>query len=347
MKIQYICFTSYSGFAFSAKNNIKALISGGYDVSIKPLDLGFYSSINSRDFKKFKKLVDGETGDVQIYHCIPIMQRRVPSSGRIIGYGTFENIEIPQEWINVLQKNDSVIVPSLFNFNSFSAKLDNVVYIPHCLDFADYSYYNRRRSSPYRFLYFGTWKNRKNYNTLLRAFTEEFSEENVELVLKVSNEALKSPEKSISRISKQLGKTARIRVESQILKDEDISSYLRGFNCLVSPTLGEGFGYPGLQAMASGLPVIITNYSGCTEYANSETSLLLEVEGFEKQVDMDGILQFRNKSWPKISVKQLREKMRWAYKNKKEMQILAKNANDFVRDRFNYKSILNKFRDII
>jgi len=347
MRIQYICFTSYSGFAFSAKNNIKALISGGYNVSVKPLDLGFHRSINSRDFNTFKKLVDGEIGDVQIYHCIPIMQRRVPSSGRIIGYGTFENIEIPQEWINVLQKNDNVISPSLFNFDSFSAKLDNAVYIPHCLNFSDYSYYDRRSSSSYRFLYFGTWKNRKNYDTLLRAFIEEFSSENVELVLKVHNEALKSPEKSISRISKQLRKTAKIRVESQILKDEDISSYLRGFNCLVSPTLGEGFGYPGLQAMASGLPVIITNYSGCTEYANSETSLLLEVEEFEKRLDMDGILQFRNKSWPKISVKQLRNKMRWAYENQKEMQILAKNANEFVINKFNYSAILNKFRKII
>jgi len=347
MKIQYICFTSYSGFAFSAKNNIKALASGGYDVSIKPLDLGFHKSINVRDFKFFQELVDDDSGDVQIYHCIPIMQRRVPYSGRIIGYGTFENIEIPQEWINVLQKNDNVIAPSLFNFNSFSAKLDNVVYIPHCLNFSEYSYYNRRDISPYLFLYFGTWKNRKNYDILLRAFIEEFNSENVELVLKVHNEALKSPEKSISRISKQLGKTGKIRVESQILKDEEISSYLRQFNCLVSPTLGEGFGYPGLQAMASGLPIIITNHSGCTEYANSETSLLLEVEGFEKKIDMDGIVQFRNKSWPKISIKQLREKMRWAYENSKEMELKAQAAFEFIRNRFDYKSVLNKFREIL
>jgi len=347
MRIQYICFTSYSGFAFSAKNNIKALISAGYDVSVKPLDLGFHRSINTKDFNRYKKLVDSCIGDVQIYHCIPIMQRRVPYSGRVIGYGTFENVEIPQEWLNILGKNDNVIAPSLFNFNSFSKKLDNVVYIPHCLDFSEYSYFKRRCSSPYRFLYFGTWKNRKNHDTLLRAFIEEFSSENVELVLKVHNEALKNPEKMISRISRQLGKTAKIKVESQILKDEDISSYLRGFNCLVSPTLGEGFGYPGLQAMASGLPIIITNYSGCTEYANSETSLLLEVEGFEKKTDMDGIVQFRNKSWPIISIKQLRGKMRWAYENRKEMDLKAQHAFESVKNKFNYKSIINRFKELL
>ena len=344
MRIQYICFTAHSGFAFAAKNNIKALISGGYNISVTPLDLGFNKIVNPSSFRELRKLVDSTPGDIQIYHCIPIMQRRVPCAGRVIGYGTFEHSQYPQEWINILEKNDTVLVPSQFNFNSLL--LNNKFYLPHCLDFSEYSYFNKR-SSHYRFLYFGTWKNRKNYDILLRAFTEEFTKESVELVLKVTQNQLNTPVKSISRIYRQLGKTANISVDSHILTDEEISKYLQKFNCMVLPTLGEGFCIPGLQAMASGLPLIITNYSGCTEYANSETSLLLEIEGFEKKKDIDGILQFRDREWPIISVDQLRRKMRYAYENRSSMNSLAESAYEFVINRFNYSAILKRFEKIL
>lgn len=347
MNIQYICFTSYSDFAFSAKNNIKALIRAGFHVSIKPLDLGFTKVINTRDFKFFKALENDKSGDVQIYHCIPMMQRRVPYTGRVLGYGTYENDVLPQEWINILQKNDDVIVPSLFNWVNSPLTLKNVIYIPHCLDFTEYSYYDNRDFPVYKFLFFGTWKHRKNYETLIEAFMNEFSNENVELTLKVNNEQLNNPKKYISRIEKQLKKTARIKVDNRVLKDEDISNFLQGFNCLVNPTRGEGFGYPGLQAMASGLPTIITDYSGCQEYARTETSLLLSVEGFEKKEDMDGIVQFRNKLWPIISVKQLQEKMRFAYENGNRMKELAKNAYEFVQGKFNYEVVGKRFREIL
>jgi len=344
MRIQYICFTAYSGFAFSAKNNIKALISGGYDISVTPLDLGFNKIVNPSNYKELRKLVDSTPGDIQIYHCIPVMQRRIPYVGRVIGYGTFEHSQYPQEWINVLEKNDVVIVPSQFNFNSLA--LNNKFYLPHCLDFSEYSYFDKRNFN-YRFVYFGTWKNRKNYDTLLRSFTEEFENENVELVLKVSQSKLNNPLKSISRISRQLGKTANISIDTQILADHSISNYLRDFSCMILPTLGEGFCIPGLQAMASGLPLIITNYSGCREYANENTSLLLEVEGFEKKKDIDGIVQFRNREWPVLSINQLREKMRFAYENRSVMKNLAENAYEFVKDKFNYSAILESFEKIL
>ncbi len=44
------------------------------------------------------------------------------------------------------------------------------------------------------------------------------------------------------------------------------------------PTRGEGWGRPQMEAMAMGLPVISTNWSGLTAFLNEETGFPISVE---------------------------------------------------------------------
>lgn len=344
LKIQYICFTGSSGFAFAAKNNIKALLKGNYDISIFPLDTGFKKDIDEQDFELFKNLCSSakkEKPDIQIYHCLPFMQRRVPKVGKTIAYATFEAKDVPLNWISTLDKNDAVVVPSMFNYNSFKDKIKTkLFYLPHVLGFPEKEI-PKIRSKNYRFLFFGTWKKRKNYLPLLQAFSEEFSNnEKVELVLKTSRNPFNNPEKIIKKYN------GKITLDLSLLKSEQVLPYINNFDCLVLPTKAEGFGYPPLQAMAVKTSTIVTDYSGCQEYANAHTSLLLNPEGFETLKDMDGIIQFRNKTWPIIPVQQIREKMRYAFENQDKMKELAENAYIFAKNKFNYDVALGIFEKI-
>lgn len=55
----------------------------------------------------------------------------------------------------------------------------------------------------------------------------------------------------------------------------DLPKVYRSVDALLAPSRGEGWGRPHSEAMAMGLPVVATNWSGPTEFMNSSNSFLL------------------------------------------------------------------------
>lgn len=58
---------------------------------------------------------------------------------------------------------------------------------------------------------------------------------------------------------------------------QEIANILQGENALIIGSELETFAIPGVEAMASGLPVITTNCLGPTEYVNDKTGVICEV----------------------------------------------------------------------
>jgi len=61
------------------------------------------------------------------------------------------------------------------------------------------------------------------------------------------------------------------------ISDDSLGSLYRSADCFVLPTRGEGWGLPILEAMACGLPVIATDWSGQTEFFHSGVGYPLRV----------------------------------------------------------------------
>jgi glycosyltransferase involved in cell wall biosynthesis len=55
-------------------------------------------------------------------------------------------------------------------------------------------------------------------------------------------------------------------------------------DCYVSAHWGEGWGLPLAEAMAVGLPVVATNFSGNTQFMTKENSFLVPVARMERYV---------------------------------------------------------------
>jgi len=358
IKIDYCCFLNSSGYSTAAQNYIIALHrSGRYDIKITPFaGKPARPAISDKSYEIFSGMIkkEREKNAIQIFHSIPTLQKNIKNkNSRNIAFATFETFNPCDNWIPILNKNDGIITPSLFNYNIFAhARIKKPIFhIPHCLDFNAFNLdvkpmkkYNR-----FTFLFLGTWKERKGYKQLIEAWLGEFKySDPVQLVIKTDR--IKQARVYIEKIKKEMGISkgfAPILIENKVFSEAEMPHFLKSFNCLLLPTMGEGFNIPGLQCMALGVPVVITDFSGCQDYANKHTATMLEPNGFILKKDMDGIPQFRNRKWAFVSVAQIKKTMREIINNSEKVKEKSENAYDLVRDKFSYEKTEELFRDMI
>jgi glycosyltransferase involved in cell wall biosynthesis len=73
------------------------------------------------------------------------------------------------------------------------------------------------------------------------------------------------------------------RVEQDLLTRAQLRNLLGASDAFVLPSRGEGWGLPIAEAMTMSLPVLVSNCSGITEYANSDNAFLIRSDGQDAQ----------------------------------------------------------------
>ena len=357
MQIDWNCFANRSGYAQAAQDYLNSLkILDKYDIKVSLLHSSPEQlSLSSQSYIDLINLMKKERDPhaIQVYHCIPDMQKRAERLGKTVGFATFETFEPPKEWVDVLNTNDAVICPSLFNMKIFKhAGVDKpLYYVPHCVNIDAYhpGVIPSLKSDVFTFMCFGAWKKRKGWPQLLEAWSQEFKpDEKVRLVIKTDRHTMANI--AVDQTVRNMGLTrkdiAPIEFESKILTDTELPSFMKSADCLICPTMGEGFGIPGLQCMALGVPVVITNFSGCTDYANEQTATLIEPNRFIIYNEMDNIPQFRNKKWANVTTEEVRLKMRFAFQNQSIIKAKADAAVSFVKENFSYQKTAERLSQL-
>ena len=128
-------------------------------------------------------------------------------------------------------------------------------------------------------LYIGDLSPRKNVTTLIRAFARCLDELPIETKLVLTKGVWHpTPE---GELAAQLGIADRLLFIGHAIEAE-LPSLYRQARVFVFPSRYEGFGFPNLEAMASGTPVITTNVSSMPEVVG-DAALTLDpddVDGF-------------------------------------------------------------------
>lgn len=70
-----------------------------------------------------------------------------------------------------------------------------------------------------------------------------------------------------------------ITIVDQHVPESKMPSLYRSMDAFVLPSRGEGWGRPHVEAMAMGLPVIATNWSGPTAFMTEDNSFPLPIDG--------------------------------------------------------------------
>jgi glycosyltransferase involved in cell wall biosynthesis len=336
MNINWIAPVGKTGYGIFSTNFLSALKKLDIDINVIPT---YMEEIPLAD-KGIKELIDLKSTD--ILDADVIIKTCISNPSDIIGfhgkkriyYTLLEADRIPPYWVRALNTVDEVWTMSEWGKKSF---IDSGVKTPIKVmqGGVDLNIFNPNReplfpkSDKFRFLFVGKWQRRKGVDVLCKAFAEEFSaDEDVELFLACDSIKIYTPNYNIfeALFNLKLGANrANIRIVQGILDNyQDMGRYYTSADCFVNPTRGEGWNLPLIEAMASGLPCITTNWSAHTEYTNEDNCILLDKYKLEKANDT--FLEFGN--WAEPNIDELKQKMRWVFENREEAQKIGDKAAD-------------------
>lgn len=133
-------------------------------------------------------------------------------------------------------------------------------------------------------LFVGNPKPHKNLNNVMSAFARARELQDLDCDLVFVGDSGDQTAK-IRRRASRLGIADRLLLLGRIAKD-DLPAVYQAARLFVYPTLYEGFGFPVVEAMASGVPVVTSNKSALREIAEGYAALVnpLDVEELARAI---------------------------------------------------------------
>ena len=276
-----------------------------------------------------------------------------------IGRTMFETDRIPTGWDARLNGMDEVWVPSLFNKRTFAEggadlRRLQVVGEPVDISFFDPSQVMESFALPDLeedanttvFLSIFKWEARKGWDVLLESYFREFSSEaksgsggNDDVALYILTTSFHSTsdfEEQVEAFARErlgiddLTRMPPVRI-LRWLPQDDIPRLYAAATALVQPSRGEGWGRPHAEAMAMGVPVVATNWSGSTEFLKADNSFLIAVEDELVKV---GSGAFRDHKWAQPSVASLRGILREIHEDHGAAAEVGKRGQRLMRTRY-------------
>lgn len=227
---------------------------------------------------------------------VRVVHEFLPDSFRArvnVGYWVWETETMPPLDESACARFDQIWTPSEHSASAIRGATETPVrVIPHCLDFSAIDGVTgdklRYKISPAS-LTFGFFFDsrsgleRKNVNGLIKAFQRAFDPtEDAVLILKANGASSGAYEFEAMK--------ARYASERILFLDETLSraqslEFLASLDVYVSLHRAEGFGLTLAEAMALGIPVIATGYSGNMDFMTDENSALVEYRIVTSDID--------------------------------------------------------------
>lgn len=286
-------FEDTMSMALTARNFAdKVLLSG------IPTNLINYSYFENKNFEKYRSYYSNKRNDyvnILISDCSEIINRnnKYLNNDRPVYALTFWEFETGLEkYIEVTRYVDGFISTSEFCHWVFERTFSNskLFYIPFPFKLDDQREKIKNKSDvEYAInsipkdkfkLYFNFDLNssffRKNPLGILEAVKYSRHKGEIYLIIKING--TNNKEESIKDILKKvddLGLSDSVLIVDGFISDDDMRRLLRGSDAYISLHRGEGVGLGMIEAMANGVPVIATGYSGNTQFCTPETSALV------------------------------------------------------------------------
>ena len=212
----------------------------------------------------------------------------------------------------------------------------------------------------FNFLTVAQYSIRKNLENTIKWFVEEFSEENVGLVIKtnMAKNCLMDREMVFHKLV-DLANTAGADRKCKIyllhgdMTDEEMHAlYVHPkLNAMVCLPHGEGFGLPLFEAHYSGMPIVTVGWSGQLDFLIDEEgdenfySVSYDIQPVQKEAVWDGVI-LADSMWAYARESSVKKNMRQCYNDCINGEGLAAHVKDMVpkiQSRFDAEKMYNEF----
>jgi glycosyltransferase involved in cell wall biosynthesis len=246
-----------------------------------------------------------------------------------------EGTALAPDWVKEINLFETVFVPTAWLIDVFknSGVTRPIYVVPQGVNQLRYPYFNRQEHPTFRFGHISYLDDRKNYLAMVQAFVSAFpkGDEPVEMILKSSN-----PKLSTRPVD------PRIKVISNNLTVEEMYELIKSFDCFVFPSRAEGSGLPPREAMSTGCPCIVTDFSGLHEISQPDINYCLTHFTIDVP-DPRGLPGFQ----ARIDVRELVYYMKYAFEHRDENKERGIKASKFIQDNYSWDKCAQNMIDII
>lgn len=210
----------------------------------------------------------------------PGLVRPAPGATNVV-MTMWENYEMEEPRVANLRLADHLIVPSNFCQDAFSRFGLRTVRCPLGIYPERWPYQKRAwdGSTTFRWLWVGAPNPRKGWDVIEDAWQPFRNLKNVELYLKTTG--TDRPEEVVRR--------GNAIVDNRRIDHAELLALYHSAHAFVFPTAGEGWGLTLQEAMATGLPVIATKYSGHLDFCDASVAAMVGYEDARARFAADGL----------------------------------------------------------
>lgn len=286
--------------------------------------------------------------DVSVFFFPTLSEQFV--KGTIIKWGIFETDSLPDDYISYLKRSHLIWVPSHWAKTiliSHGLSGDQIHVVHEGVNPSIYHPYCRSKSSKskiFRFFMCGKKETRKGFDELLEGFKIAFgSDETTELHLKAdyfwcgkAQDDAKHGELT-SQIN-GLGLNNVVPLYGA-LSLSDMALLYNNYDAMIFPSRAEGWGLPLIEAIACGLPIISTYYSGHTEYLSAIDGQFIKLDHQLQPISCPEFLKHwrAGGQWAVASPDEIAKKLLIMKENYSSFQQYAMTASQTMRDHFSWR----------
>src|SRR3990167_2370944 len=272
----------------------------------------------------------------------------------VLPFMIFEGDTAPKQW-GIMAKNfKKVLVPSSHNkqaLTNVGIPENHIALIPHGINPEEFNTEPVKENNPFMvpnkctFVWNKGWSkgklDRSGFHYVLQAFLEEFRDEEPVRLLAHINPAYNNPEWNVEEEIKKLripkmmtppkpDKQLEINITSGMLPTKAVKMLYHSVQYFIGCTRADAFNIPVLEAMACGLPCIVSTFGGHLDYVHKNC---WKVGGTLEPApisDLGELALYEQTRWLDISVPELRKALRESYElwknNKDKYQELCKES---------------------
>jgi glycosyltransferase involved in cell wall biosynthesis len=282
-------------------------------------------------------------------HTQPI--QFLPNSKIKIAYSMFETNKIPNQWVEILNKQfDAVVVPDPFLIKVYknSGVAIPIFMIPCGLYLEEFlkQPLKERKNKKFVFGMTGGFGQGKNHKMLINAFATEFGNtKNVSLLIHGRSTGGKYVD-SLKQAIKTL-KVKNIKLINRAFTQKELFNFMASLDCYALVSKGEGFSITPREALALGIPCILSNNTSHQTLCNTGLVKgvpcpILEPADYS-QVGLGGIdcgQQFNCKQ------EDVQKALREVYNNYALYLGKAKQGREWVKQ-YDYKNLRKRYLNLI